>query len=361
MTAGPEPALRRGRVAAYLDELQARFDAGAGRAGVVDRHYRIGGRLVRLRLAGPAVVHPFTRALAHLAADAGPDPSLTVRVADATAVAPPPSPWARPGGPAGGDGADGKPALHVRDGSVEALFQLDYPAISLYDRAARAGFFWTASAAAVPSYELGSPLRAIFHWWGLGEGWHVVHAGAVGRDDGGALLVGKAGSGKSTAALACLAAGLAYLGDNDAVLAPGTPPRVHGLYCAAKLEEAHLRRRLPALSPLVGSGDARHRGKEVFFVDDAAGVRLTGGFPLRAVLIPRIAAGAGTAALRRVPPSAAVVALAPSTLLALPGAHRERLRDLVSMLRGVPAWVLEVGEDVASIPAAVERALEAAG
>jgi hypothetical protein len=352
-------------VASYLDDLHARFEAAARRHGVVERHYRIAGQAVRLRLGGGDVVEPLTRALEHQAADAVPDPSLTICVADGTMVEPPRSPW-EPAAPAGtatsGAGenpaADGKPTLHVRDDAVAALFQLDYPAMSLYDRAGRTGFFWTASADLVPAYERASPLRAIFHWWGLEFGWHVVHAGAVGRADGGVLLVGKAGSGKSTAALACLGAGLAYLGDNDALLAAGVPPFVHGLYCAGKLDEAHLRRRLPHLLPLVGAGETRHRGKDVFFLDAARGTELTTGFPLRAVLIPKVT-GAARATVRRVPPSAAVVALAPSTLLQLPGAHAERLRHLAGVLRGVPAYGLELGEDVSSVAAAVEQVLEA--
>jgi hypothetical protein len=354
-------------VTAYFDDLHSRFEAAArGSVGVVERHYRIGGRPVRLRLGGPAMVEPFTRALSHLAADPVGDPSLSVCVADATIVAAPPSPWAAlvpgpvaaPGPRADSPAADAKPTVHARDEAVEALFQLDYAAVSLYDKRARTGMYWTASADLVPPYERGAPLRTIFHWWGLQQNWHVVHAGAVGTDDGGVLLVGKAGSGKSTVALACLAAGLAYLGDNDALLAAGAPPFVHGLYCAGKLDAEHVRRRLPHLLPLVGPREARYRNKDVFFVEARGGATLAGGFPLRAVLIPRIT-GAAAATARRVPASAAVVALAPSTLLQLPGAHRERLRHLVGVLRDVPAYVLEMGDDVASVPAAITRVLEA--
>src|SRR5207237_110630 len=73
------------------------------------------------------------------------------------------------------------------------------------------------------------------------------HAAAVGNDGRGVLVVGPGRSGKSTTALACLAAGFDYAGD-DYVVVSSEPPHVHSAYCAGKLAWSDLARH-PALLP----------------------------------------------------------------------------------------------------------------
>ena len=55
--------------------------------------------------------------------------------------------------------------------------------------------------------------------------------------DGAVLLVGKGHSGKSTAALACLAAGMNYLSDDYCFVTTSPPFHVQSLYCSGKIHE----------------------------------------------------------------------------------------------------------------------------
>jgi hypothetical protein len=170
------------------------------------------------------------------------------------------------------------------------------------------------------------------------------------------LLVGKAGSGKSTAALACVTSGLAYVGDNDVLVDGGPEPSVHGLYCSAKLEPVHRRRALPALDRLLGSTEIWSRGKELFFLDGALRESVSTGLPLKAIVLPRVTPGE-RAVIRRVSSAAALLTLAPSTLFQLPGARRHRLRHMIRALERVPAYVLELGSNLETVAPAIRSVL----
>ena len=62
-----------------------------------------------------------------------------------------------------------------------------------------------------------------------------MHAAAVGREGRAVLITGRGGLGKSTAALSCLGEGLDYLSDDYVLVQLDPDPRVHSLYCTAKL------------------------------------------------------------------------------------------------------------------------------
>ena len=238
------------------------------------------------------------------------------------------------------------------------MLELGRGTLSLYDTGSAVGLFWASSAEGLPYYERGAPLRAILHWWALGHGWHMVHAGAVGTASGGVLLVGQAGSGKSTAALACVESGLSYVGDNDVLVDGRLEPFVHGLYCSAKLEPEHRRRAVPRLDARLGTTERWSHGKELFFLDGALGRSVSVGFPLKAVVVPRITAGE-RATIQPMSAAAGLLRLAPSTLFQLPGARRHRFQQMVQLLQRVPAYALELGRDLGTVTPAIRTILAA--
>ena len=247
--------------------------------------------------------------------------------------------------------------MHVRDERVDGLFRLDGASVSMLDHVSGVGVFWTASPERVPRYERAAPLRALLDWWGGDHGCRVVHAGAVGTERGGALLVGKAGSGKSTAVLACLGSGLSYAGDDGVAVSNGARPLIHSLYCTAKLQPGHLQRVLPHLASVLEDSEEAHQGKRMFFLDRDRSAELTAGFPLRAVLLPRVTGNARCTA-RPVSSGTALLALAPSTLFQLPGARQQRLHHMAEILRRVPAHVLDLGSDLATVAPTIRAVLD---
>ena len=55
-------------------------------------------------------------------------------------------------------------------------------------------------------------MRLPFHWLLTARRRHIVHAGAVGKNGGGALFAGASGAGKSTVSVACLEGGFDFAG-----------------------------------------------------------------------------------------------------------------------------------------------------
>src|SRR5262249_5774860 len=254
--------------------------------------------------------------------------SLTVYLADGDTVGLPKSPWGLVDHPPSSAGEDEESALmHARDERVDGLLRLDGASLSMLDHDSRLGLFWTASPGRLARYERAAPLRALLGWWGRRHGCRIVHAGAVGTPSGGALVVGKAGSGKSTTVLACLGSGLCYAGDDGVAISEGATPLIHSLYCTAKLRPEHLRRVLPHLASMLEDSEEAHQGKRMFFLDGDHARELAAGFPLRAVLLPRVTENERSA-MRPMSSGSALLALAPSTLFQLPGDRQQRLHHM---------------------------------
>jgi hypothetical protein len=350
-----------GRPSAYFGDLLGGFErAAAGRA--IDRFYQIGGHAVRLCFAGPALVPALTRAFDHLAIAPTPNPALTICVWDSATTA------TRISTPLWRDTAsfdaevnaavneDAKPAVYFKDARVHGLLQLGHDTVSMFEPSAKQAVFWAPGPENIPYYEVAGPLRAILHWWVQGQGRQLVHAGAVGTSTGGALLVGKGGSGKSTTTLACLGSELHYLGDNDVLIAIDPAPHAYSLYNCAKLDVRHLQMRLPHLSPLLRDSAGLYRDKGLLFLHDRYRDQLATAFPLHVILLPRVTGTLHTCA-RRVSAAAGLTALAPSSIFQLPSARREKLRQLGELVRRVPSYALDLGTDLGEVRDVVAQVL----
>jgi hypothetical protein len=328
----------------FFSAVRERFDQAAARAGSVDRCFEIGGRAALLRFAGSALHDVLTPALDHLAAPPDSAPDLTVLLFDTatTGVAPPPPAWAsdafRPRGEI--DGFD--------DGRIRTAFQLGADVLLMYDRERREALYWSSDHRKIPYWERSFPLRTVFHWWLENQPLQPVHAAAVGLPGGGVLIAGVSGSGKSTAALACLDSDLLYAGDDYVLVRTSPAPHVYSLYGTAKIEPDNLAR-FPRLRSAAVNGDRLDREKALFFVNSFAPEKLTAGFPIRALLVPRVT-GRPDTSLRPSTAAEAFRALAPTTLCHLPGAEGAALAKLGALVRQVPAYTLEAGTDLAQIP-----------
>jgi len=177
----------------------------------------------------------------------------------------------------------------------------------------------------------------------------LTHAGAVATSDGAVLLVGGAGAGKSTAALACLAAGLHYLGDDYCLVALEPQPWVYGVYATAKLrpDSPSL---LPALRPSVRNAARLDREKAIIDLAGTHEAQLGVGAPIRAIAVPSVTGRVGVSAIS---PSAVLRAMAPSTIFGLFGATPGSLHLLADLAPRVPGYRLEVGEDLDAVVDAI--------
>jgi hypothetical protein len=339
------------RASAFFAAARAAFESAAAAAGTVEQSYRFAGHIVRLRFAGPALLPAIEPALAHLAAPATAMPDLTVCLWDdaSTGVPLPPCPWAPE------ELTERSDYVPLGAGRVRAALRVVPGLLCMLDAAGVA--IWRVPAAdAVPGYERAAPLRTILDWWLGDRSRPLGHAGAVGTDAGGALLVGRGGSGKSTTSLLCLEAGMAFAGDDFVALGLDPAPVAYGLYASAKLND-DVGPLLPGFAGEFRAPRGPGEEKALVFLRERHANRLRPELPIRAILLPRVT-GRGATALVPISPVAALAALAPSTLFLSATARPAVFRFLGAFVRRVPSYRLELGDDPARVPSVVARALE---
>lgn len=356
----PAAADDGGSAQRFFDGARAVF--ANGRPAAAERTLLLGGNeRLRLRFGSRALAEMLGPPFAHLpAAPAGGErtPDFTIEAWDtAGSGLPMPAP---PWGP-----ADYGPHGEIRPPgwppTLRARFNLHAGVLSMVDATRRTAIWWTRDAARLPDYERGAPFALLLHWWHLlcppaandGPPAHAVHAAAVGTaEDGGLLLVGRGGSGKSTTALAALAAGFDYAGDDYCLLQPGSggagdEVAAASLFATGKMSDAMLAR-FPAFAPAVSNPDRAEGEKALLFLARNFSARLVPRLPLRAILLPEVFPGRAESRLVPVKPAAALQALAPSTIFLFPRQPAEGaalLAALASVTRRLPAFHLQLGAD----------------
>lgn len=331
---------------ALISRADAAFSSARAQAGGHDLDLTIGGRRVRISFAGTGLESVFRRALAAPSAEQTSTPTLTLKAWDGSSTGTPldlPAPLA---------------GMEGRLGLLESLCDERYrvqvgAAFMIIDRQRREAFLYVPDPRRLPYWEIAHPARLVFAAWAPTAGLRMCHAAAVGDAESGLLFAGAGGSGKSTVALACLAAGMRCAGDDYVLIETGSAPVVHSLYGSTLLRPDH-QRRWPMLMPRVDNADGVEDGdKALMFAEHGA---LSGGFELRAVVVPRVD-GTAPPSLRSVGPARALRALAPSSILQLGAFDPEALEHLGELCRSLPCLELALGSDVRGIPATVTEAL----
>jgi hypothetical protein len=337
----------------WFDELKAQFEIVA--AGTTEHRTRllIAGVPIEFRFAGKALQDELYPALAHHPS-AVLTPEWQIWIAESQEHAPmPPCPW-------GVDdvGTRGEVAV-ATVGPYRTSYFGPSNALSTIDIERRIAMFRVPDARTLPWYERAAPVRTLIHWILSQHDRRLVHAAAVAPpgSDTGVLLAGAGGSGKSTTAMLCLGAGFRYAGDDYiAVSPPGATngPRAHSLFATAKLSATSLAR-LPFLNEGVRLAPLNDE-KGVIDLTVICPERLANSFALGAVIVPRVRGG--KTSVRRISQAEALRALAPTTLLQLPGNGNDTFRDITRLAASLPAWSLDLGDDLESIPDHVASTLE---
>lgn len=332
-------------LAAVHGAVEAAAARAAGSAGTVDRTIRVAGRTIGIRFAGDALVPLLFASLRHLEAEPVAGPDLTIDVWDAASTGVP-LPRASKG--------SGDARTLWREGPLRLLEEPG--TLSIVDLARGRAACAFASTGHVPPWEVAAPFRFLLSAWFAARGVQLVHAGAVGTAAGAALLTAPGGSGKSATALGCLARGLGYLGDDFVLVGAPPDPPVFALYSVAKLDPAFLSSRLPGLPARVIGSDPHRGGKVLLQLAPGGPDPILREARARAIVVPRV--GRATR-LRRIGPMDAFRAMAPTTALCLPGSGAEALARMSLLVRSLPCYGLELGEDPTEIVRTVSVLLDA--
>jgi hypothetical protein len=310
---------------------------------------------VSLRFASPALRERLTPAFAHLVAKPnerrGPA-GLTVHLWDSASVGadPPPHPQTPSGAPAGA-------LYHFHEPPLRSVYQPGLETLSVLDSQSREAWYWVADALEQPSWDQACPIRQILFWWLRSRRYLQLHAGGVGTPRAGALVVGQAGSGKSTVALACLGSELLYAGDDYIAVTLEPSPRVASLYNSGKLDPAHATSFFPHLLPLLANRDRLDTEKAILYVERHFPQQTTRGFPLAAVVVATVRPARRDPQIFAMCRAAAFAALGPSTMFQLHTAGADELSTLSSLVARVPCYGLEVGSDLGALPRKISELL----
>jgi hypothetical protein len=157
----------------------------------------------------------------------------------------------------------------------------------------------------------------------------------------------------------CLSAGFDYLGDDYTGVQAGSDstPIGHSIYNSSHLDPEHARRfpelwrhAIPATQPF--------EDKSLILLSNVFHKRLAPSARIRVLLLPRVA-DADESAVRAASKGEALLRLAPSTLLLLPGQNRRGLGFMADLVKAVPCFWLDLGRNLGSIAPRVDEVLAA--
>lgn len=249
---------------------------------------------------------------------------------------------------------------HLSGGEINTTMHIGAAGVclSVYHAGLRTALFWSDDANNIPYYEQGAPFRTILNWMIEDSNHILVHAGAVGSPEGGVLLVGKGGSGKSTAALACLQAGFSFASDDYCLVALNEQPSAYCLYNTVKLVGSADIEKFPAIAEAFELRDRLDpKSKPMIFLHQHLPSQVINRMPLKAIFLLRITNRKDTQ-LQPANPAAALAAIAPNSIFQLPGAGRNTMATISRLSRSLPCLWLESGSDLEEIPRVINAYLQ---
>lgn len=342
----------------YTRALEERFERAAAASGERRHDLELAGLRLRLVFAGPALEDVLLTPFAHLAV-AGPAPAapdLTIRIFDSasTGVEAPPPAWppleVAPGA---------NPTARLRSDVACVLAAAGTGALTAARPERGEGLFFLPDATRIAPIERASPLREVLQLLTAARGRWLTHAGAVGREGRGVLLVGRGGSGKSTLALSCALAGLEIVADDYVLLEGGAARRAHAMQSTAKLTAdsvARLGLDPAAIDPAGPEPTLEGPAKALVDIETLAPGRLRRSLRVAAIVAPCVPSppGAAKPAVRSISAAEGLRAVASSTLIQASFRSAAWLAALGDLARSVPSFALDLSPDPAANAAVVE-------
>lgn len=231
----------------------------------------------------------------------------------------------------------------------------DY-SVNLFDRERKVGIYWVQEAGHLPYWLKGSPMRTLFHWWMELSGCQLLHAAAVGNEEGAVLITGSSGVGKSSTALACLASGLKYIADDYMIVSLDNGPVAHSLYSTAKLNADQVER-FPTLKRHITNWETMEEEKATLYLYPELKDQIVESLPLKAIVTPQFADSTATE-IGPISSDVLIGAAALTTMSQLPGVREENYQRIVRLVEALPGFALRLGRDRQGVAKTVTELLE---
>ncbi len=341
------------------EQEQADFFATALSAALAAEHavgrvaipLRVADCRIDLVFAGPRLMGEMLPALRHLICDDGTPSEARIHLWEShtTGLPMPPPPCSS------GDFTDRGDLWGFNSERFRVAFHWIECSVNAMDLQTGEAVYWVRQADRLPYWSKASPLRTLLHWALERTGAQLLHAAAVGDENGAVLITGKGGVGKSTTALTSLVHGLRYAADDYLAVRLEPVPTVYSLYSTAKLNAEDIEK-FPQLAPYVTNLQSMHGEKAVMHLFPSFEPQIMRAMPLRAVLTPQVVRDPAT---RFVPadPMTLRRAAAFTTLSQLPYAGQKTQVFIEKMIDALPGYQIQLGSEPAAVVGAIRELL----
>lgn len=207
------------------------------------------------------------------------------------------------------------------------------------------------------TFERAKPVVRPLLLWLEQRGLTPVHAGMVSWRGTGILFGGRGGSGKSTASLASLQAGLDMLAEDYTLLEEIDGAFLaHSLYSSAWIEDGHLGR-FRGLQDHAISGDEAANGKSILLLHEMYPHRFRVSAPVRYLVLPRVRPG-GRTALSRASRADGMKRFALESMVTLTRLGAAELERLTRLVHSVECYWLDLGADLDQVGVLLKNLVE---
>jgi hypothetical protein len=329
------------RATNYFGKAYQNFTDATANAGEIQKHYLLAGYKVRLRFAGPALIPHLTPAFQHLETTPFQNPQFTVCLwdNDTTQTTMIPSDW---------EPEDIRERGEIR-GFNSARFQTAFlhgaNSFQMLDNDLNISLYRVRDADHIPFWESSAPLKVSIHWWMRNNNRQYAHAAAVGTPQGGVLLVGRGGSGKSTTALSTLHSDLSYASDDYCIVQNEPTPFVYSAYSSAKVFPETVAQ-FPHLQRIFGHLPYIQAEKNLYYLQQHYPHKIINGFPIKAIIVPQVTKQT-QGSIQPISAVKALGALAPSSIFQLPCSGKNDFDRMAELIKKVPCYGLNLGSDLA--------------
>jgi len=196
----------------------------------------------------------------------------------------------------------------------------------------------------------------LIDWTLQAEGFALTHAGTLGLDGHGMLIVGQSGAGKSGTTLAGLATGLQTVGDDFVALRSDRPAVVRSIFPWARQDPAGVDR-VPGLRQRVSAARLNHLGKFEFDLRTTFPGALVDELAVDMIVVP-VRTEVAEPALRPIPAMDAVVELLRSNPFRYVGEPRSRMARFGDLARRCQCYRMELSPNAERNGRALRKLLE---
>lgn len=320
----------------FFEACHQKYLEASHRCPVVKKYYCIADTTVCLSFAGESLLPFMTPALRHLEMDEAGSIDFHIYLWDSesSGIEMVPAPCDQAAFTERGD------IWGFNSRRYRTAFHWSEFSVNVMDTHQAVAVYWVKTPSFLPYWVYSAPLRSIFHWWMEQNNSQLLHAAAVGTEEGAILITGKGGAGKSSTALSCLQEEMLYLGDDYLIVKAGERPRVYPLHSSAKLLPGDLPH-YPRLAPFLQKEIKPEQEKSILFLYPDLAKQIPVSLPLKAIVTPEIS-GKETPGLNPLAFETIRGAMSFTTMCQLPYAG-EYTRDFIfTLLRQLPCFGLNL-------------------